>query len=73
MENIEEFKAKKMVKVVCLQDTSDERFLYEKGKVYDLPFDHPCMEYFEPVKEVTDPKHLGPAGTVLVEKEGEDG
>ena len=65
MEKTEEFKAKRMVKVVGLQDTSDERFLYEKGKVYDLPEDHPCMQYFEPATYTTDPADLGPPGVVL--------
>ncbi len=65
--------AKKIIDVVCLRECSDNRVKYEKDVVYSLPVDHPCLEYFEPVKEVTDPKHLGPAGTVLVEKEEEGG
>ena len=63
-------KVKKMIKVLCLRATCDERFLYEKGQIYDLPEDHPCLQYFEPVKEVSDPAQLGPAGTILVEKKG---
>ncbi len=57
-----EFKAKKMVKIECLQNTADDKMLFEKGKVYDLPVDHPCMQYFRPVTYTTD---LGPAGVVL--------
>lgn len=49
--NVELAKKPKVSKFLCLQDTADDRFLYEAGKTYDLPEDHPCIQYFEPVEE----------------------
>ena len=67
-----EFKTKKMVKMECLQNTADDKMLFEKGKVYDLPEDHPCLEYFRPVTYTDNAADLGPAGVVL-KKGGSDG
>lgn len=64
MEKVEK-KIAKVVKMECLQDTADDKMLFEKGKVYDLPFDHPCLEYFKPVTYTTDKADLGPPGVIL--------
>ncbi len=58
-------KIKKMVKMECLQDTADDKMLFEKGKVYDLPVGHPCSQYFRPVVYTSDPLDLGPPGVIL--------
>ncbi len=46
---MENEKIKKKVKMECIQNTADDKMQFEKGKVYDLPEDHPCLEYFKPV------------------------
>ncbi len=67
-----EFKAKKVVKMECIENTADDRVMFEAGKVYDLPVDHPCLEYFRPVTYTDNAADLGPAGVVLVKKGGDD-
>jgi len=53
----------KIIRVVCLRDTSDHERLYERGKVYDLPSNHPCLKWFKLADEVVDPANPGPAPT----------
>ena len=57
--------AEKIIDVVCLQECADSKVKYEKDVVYSVRASHPCMKYFEPVREVTDPAELGPPGVVL--------
>ncbi len=50
----------KVVRVACLQECADDKVKYERGERYSLPVDHPCMQYFEPVRFTDDPGELGP-------------
>jgi hypothetical protein len=47
-------------KYVCLRATADDQRSYERGVIYDLPEDHPCIGYFRPAAEVRDPQNPGP-------------
>ena len=42
---------------LCLRETCDHEFFYEKGKTYDLPSYHPCLQYFRLLEPVPDPKN----------------
>ncbi len=64
MENTEK-KIAKVVRVVCLQECADDKVKYERGERYSLPVDHPCMQYFEPVRFTEDPGELGPANVEM--------
>ncbi len=71
MEKTEKKKVK-VIRVVCLQECADDKVKYERGERYSLPEDHPCMEYFQRVRFVTDPGQLGPADVEMA-KGKEDG
>ena len=49
----------KISEYVCLESTSDAQNYYERVKVYKLPADHPCIEYFKLADLVEDPLNPG--------------
>jgi len=40
------------IEVKCLRDTAAGVDYYYKGKEYTVPENHPCMDHFEPLREV---------------------
>lgn len=48
---VKEVKSKlpKIIEVECLHETSAHDEHFEKGVIYKLPENHPCMQYFKPV------------------------
>ncbi len=60
-----EKKIPKVLHLLCTTTCADCRQRFEAGVIYDIPANHPCLKFFEPVIQTTDPAQLGPAGVEL--------